>query len=183
MKRIRIIPALMLAALLAGCAAQTEQPAALEAPEAPAVSVPEAQEHACIELSYTLVPYPRPEPEEPPEQEACVPEQELPEETAEAPSLTLLDTFIATAYCVTGQTATGTWTTEHRTLAVNPAIIPYGTHVWLFLDDGTPVGDFYAEDTGANMMEHPYVVDIYMGPSYEACVSWGARHVSVYVES
>ena len=181
MKRIRIIPALVLAAMLTGCATRPPQS---DAPEISAVSEPTAQEHACIELSYTLVPYPRPEPEEPEEPpEPCVSESELPEEAAESPSLTLLDTFIATAYCVTGQTATGTWTTEHRTLAVNPAIIPYGTHVWLFLDDGTLVGDFYAEDTGANMMEHPYVVDIYMGPSYEACVSWGARHVSVYVES
>ena len=33
------------------------------------------------------------------------------------PDLELLDTFIATAYCVTGTTATGTYTTEHRTLA------------------------------------------------------------------
>ena len=77
---------------------------------------------------------------------------------AETPDdLVLLDTFIATAYCVTGTTSTGTYTTVNRTLAVNPEVIPYGTHVWLYLDDGTLVGDYYAEDTGSNMMENPYV--------------------------
>lgn len=105
--------------------------------------------------------------------------------TAAVPDdLVLLDTFIATAYCVTGTTSTGTYTTENRTLAVNPNIIPYGTHVWLFLDDGTLVGDYYAEDTGSNMMENPYVVDIYMGEgSYDECILWGAQHVSIYVEA
>ena len=98
--------------------------------------------------------------------------------------LVLLDTFIATAYCLTGTTSTGTYTTVGRTLAVNPGIIPYGTHVWLYLEDGTFVGDYYAEDTGSNMMEHPYVVDIYMGEdSYDACINWGAQRVLIYVES
>ena len=104
--------------------------------------------------------------------------EDVPEE------LVLLDTFIATAYCVTGTTSTGTYTTAGRTLAVNPDIIPYGTHVWLYLDDGTLVGDYYAEDTGSNMMAHPYVIDIYMGEgSYNDCILWGAQHVSVYVEA
>ena len=104
---------------------------------------------------------------------------------AETPDdLVLLDTFIATAYCVTGTTSTGTYTTVNRTLAVNPEVIPYGTHVWLYLDDGTLVGDYYAEDTGSNMMENPYVIDIYMGEdSYNECILWGAQHVSVYVEA
>ena len=109
-------------------------------------------------------------------------------EAASAPEvpddLVLLDTFIATAYCVTGTTATGTYTTAGRTLAVNPNVIPYGTHVWLYLDDGTLVGDYYAEDTGSNMMQNPYVVDIYMGEgSYHDCILWGAQHVSIYIEA
>ena len=41
--------------------------------------------------------------------------------------LVKLGDFIATAYCVTGQTSTGTQTTVGRTLAVNPYVIPYGT--------------------------------------------------------
>ena len=111
--------------------------------------------------------------------------EEETEETEETPDdLVLLDTFIATAYCVTGTTSTGTYTTVNHTLAVNPNVIPYGTHVWLYLDDGTLVGDYYAEDTGSNMMENPYVIDIYMGEgSYNDCILWGAQHVSVYVEA
>ena len=65
---------------------------------------------------------------------------------------------------------------------VNPGVIPYGTHVWLYLDDGTLVGDYYAEDTGSNMLAHPYVIDIYMGTDYDTCIEWGVQHVSVYVE-
>ena len=96
--------------------------------------------------------------------------------------LVKLGDFIATAYCVTGQTSTGTQTTVGRTLAVNPGVIPYGTHVWLYLEDGTLVGDYYAEDTGGNMLEHPYVIDIYMGTDYDTCIEWGVKRVSVYVE-
>ena len=96
----------------------------------------------------------------------------------------LIDHFTATAYCTTGTTATGTYTTVGRTLAVNPSMIPYGTHVWLFFPDGTLVGDFYAEDTGSNMMAHPYVIDIYKGAdSYDECMQWGAQRVSVYVSA
>lgn len=92
--------------------------------------------------------------------------------------------FIATAYCVTGQTSTGTQTTVGRTLAVNPYVIPYGTEIWLYLEDGTFVGDFIAEDTGSNMMANPNVIDIYMGQdSYHDCILWGAQNVQVYVRS
>lgn len=98
-------------------------------------------------------------------------------------NLELIDTFYATAYCVTGMTSTGTYTTINRTLAVNPNVIPYGTHVWMFLDDGTLVGDFIAEDTGSNMMANPYVVDIYMGEgTYNDCILWGAQHVTLYAQ-
>lgn len=107
----------------------------------------------------------------------------LPEEQPPA-SAAYLDSFIATAYCVTGTTSTGTQTTVGRTLAVNPGIIPYGSHVWLYLEDGTLVGDFIAEDTGSNMLAHPYVIDIYMGEdSYNTCILWGARRVLVYIEA
>ncbi len=134
--------------------------------------------------------HPDPSQPEQPQPEAQ-PSAAIPETPQTAPAgpegvpddLVLLDTFIATAYCLTGTTSTGTYTTAGRTLAVNPGIIPYGTHVWIYLDDGTFVGDYYAEDTGSNMMEHPYVVDIYMGEdSYDACINWGAQHVSIYVE-
>ena len=133
----------------------------------------EPEEEAPEEASSEPEPEPEPEPEAEPESE---PESAVPDD------LELLDTFLATAYCQTGTTATGTYTTVNRTLAVNPGIIPYGTHVWLYLDDGTLVGDYYAEDTGSNMMAHPYVIDIYMGTDYDTCIEWGVQHVSVYVE-
>ena len=98
--------------------------------------------------------------------------------------LVKLGDFIATAYCVTGQTSTGTQTTVGRTLAVNPYVIPYGTEVWLYLEDGTFAGDFIAEDTGSNMLANPNVIDIYMGQdSYNNCILWGAQNVEVYISA
>ena len=117
-----------------------------------------------------------------PEPEKSEPQPEDAAGSTVPDDLELLDTFLATAYCQTGTTATGTYTTVNRTLAVNPGVIPYGTHVWLYLDDGTLVGDYYAEDTGSNMLAHPYVIDIYMGTDYDTCIEWGVQHVSVYVE-
>lgn len=98
--------------------------------------------------------------------------------------LVKLGDFIATAYCVTGQTSTGTQTTVGRTLAVNPHVIPYGTEVWLYLEDGTFAGDFIAEDTGSNMLANSNVIDIYMGEgSYHDCILWGAQDVEVYIRA
>ena len=98
--------------------------------------------------------------------------------------LVKLGDFIATAYCVTGQTSTGTQTTVGRTLAVNPYVIPYGTEVWHYLEDGTFAGDFIAEDTGSNMLANPNVIDIYMGQdSYNDCILWGAQNVEVYIRA
>ena len=106
---------------------------------------------------------------------ACTADADIPDD------LEHIDSFIATAYYVTGTTSTGAYTTVGRTLAVNPNIIPYGTQVWMFLDDGTYIGTFTAEDTGSNMMAHPHVVDIYMGAdSYNECILWGAQHVNLY---
>lgn len=106
---------------------------------------------------------------------ACTADADIPDD------LEHIDSFIATAYFLTGTTSTGAYTTVGRTLAVNPNIIPYGTEVWMFLDDGTYIGTFTAEDTGSNMMAHPHVVDIYMGAdSYDECILWGAQHVNLY---
>lgn len=157
--------------------ARMTEPEAAAAPQAEAPAVPKtAKARALADALENGEPVP-----------PAVPVQKTSAEERAEPgvpdNLTLLDTFIATAYCLTGTTSTGTYTTVGRTLAVNPGIIPYGTHVWLYLEDGTFVGDFYAEDTGSNMMDHPYVVDIYMGEdSYDDCINWGARRVSIYVE-
>ena len=165
-----------------------EQPAPKPAP-ASAVLTPLAYEATVTEILE--------EPAEEPEEEAPAEEaEEAEEETVDdspiaqatkadmqrPDDLVKLGDFIATAYCVTGQTSTGTQTTVGRTLAVNPYVIPYGTEVWLYLEDGTFAGDFIAEDTGSNMLENPNVIDIYMGTDYDTCIEWGVKRVRVYVE-
>lgn len=104
------------------------------------------------------------------------------EQTEIPDDLVKIDNFTATAYHTTGKTATGTWTSVKHTLAVNPRKIPYGTHVWLFRqDDGSFIGDFIAEDSGGNMLDNPYVVDIYLGENAEQdCLDWGAPIVEIY---
>ena len=63
-------------------------------------------------------------------------------------------------------------------------VIPYGTEVWLYLEDGTFAGDFIAEDTGSNMLANSNVIDIYMGEgSYHDCILWGAQNVEVYIRA
>lgn len=177
--------------------AQSE-PAAKSAQAETAVVTPLALETVALPVKEEAVT------EEPLAEEASVTE-EAPEEAAEetpAPEadnaiaratkadherpddLVKLGDFIATAYCVTGQTSTGTQTTVGRTLAVNPYVIPYGTEVWLYLEDGTFAGDFIAEDTGSNMLANPNVIDIYMGQdSYNDCILWGAQNVEVYIRA
>ena len=182
--------------------AMTEEPSApIEEAEAPPLPeapspLPPEPEKAPPEIAAEPESPAPPEPEPTPEpsgqdvpsapiaaESAAIPVTTLqPAENAPQEGLRLLDSFIATAYYLTGLTSTGAYTTVNHTLAVNPNIIPYGTHVWIWLEDGTYVGDFYAEDTGSNMMAHPYVIDIYMGNSYDACIQWGARNVLVYVE-
>ncbi len=136
-----------------------EEPAGENAPETPAEPSPAAEEETAIA-------------------KATKADMERPDD------LVKLGDFIATAYCVTGQTSTGTQTTVGRTLAVNPYVIPYGTEVWLYLEDGTFAGDFIAEDTGSNMLANPNVIDIYMGQdSYNDCILWGAQNVEVYIRA
>ena len=174
-------------------------PAAKSAQAETAVVTPLALETVALPVKEEAVT------EEPLAEEASVTEEPLAEEAAEetpAPEadnaiaratkadherpddLVKLGDFIATAYCVTGQTSTGTQTTVGRTLAVNPYVIPYGTEVWLYLEDGTFAGDFIAEDTGSNMLANPNVIDIYMGQdSYNDCILWGAQNVEVYIRA
>lgn len=186
MKLIRTgkIPLLLTAVLLAGSLiAANAEPAPQASAQQPEPVLMQADIPAPVRhIAGTPVPLPDAAEASP----AAVPETEEPltdtQQSTVPENLELLDTFLATAYCVTGTTATGTYTTVNRTLAVNPGVIPYGTHVWLFLDDGTLVGDYYAEDTGSNMMVHPHVIDIYMGPDYDTCMEWGVKHVSVYIE-
>ena len=184
-----------------------ERAETVQAQSAPAAKSAQAETAVVTPLALETVALPVKEEavtEEPLAEEASVTE-EAPEEAAEetpAPEadnaiaratkadherpddLVKLGDFIATAYCVTGQTSTGTQTTVGRTLAVNPYVIPYGTEVWLYLEDGTFAGDFIAEDTGSNMLANPNVIDIYMGQdSYHDCILWGAQNVEVYIRA
>jgi len=80
----------------------------------------------------------------------------------------------ATAYCYTGlQTKTGTWPKEGRTVAVDPAVIPYGTRLII---NGKP--GYIAEDCGGAIKGNK--IDIYM-TDYERCIQFGRRTVEVKI--
>ena len=81
--------------------------------------------------------------------------------------------FEATAYCYTGnRTATGTWPSR-GTIAVDPAIIPLGTQLYI---EG--YGEGIAEDTGGAIRGH--IIDLYM-ESEDECWAWGRRTVEVRI--
>jgi 3D (Asp-Asp-Asp) domain-containing protein len=81
--------------------------------------------------------------------------------------------FEATAYTWTGnQTATGTWPSR-GTIAVDPAIIPLGTRLYV---EG--YGEGIAEDTGGAIKGE--ILDLYMESKNEALL-WGRRQVEVRI--
>ena len=88
--------------------------------------------------------------------------------------------FTAYAYCAcskccgqwaNGITATGTTATQGRTIAVDPNIIPLGTHVWV---NGK---EYVAEDTGVK----GYAIDVFHN-SHQAALQFGKRTVTVQWE-
>lgn len=95
-------------------------------------------------------------------------------------------TINATAYCVTGTTATGTQTTEGRTLAGHPDW--YGKKAFVWLDKGNGIqeenfiGQFTVEDTGkkGGSVRNGETVDIYM-TDYDRCIRFGRQNVFVYL--
>lgn len=84
-----------------------------------------------------------------------------------------MGTFEATAYCITGKTASGTYTTANRTIAVDPKVIPLGAKVYV---EG--YGTYIAEDTGSAVKGK--IIDIYI-PGYQNCINFGRRKVNVYL--
>jgi len=81
--------------------------------------------------------------------------------------------FEATAYTWTGnRTVTGTWPSR-GTIAVDPAIIPLGTKLYI---EG--YGEGVAEDTGGAIRGH--IIDLYM-ESEDECWAWGRRIVTVRI--
>lgn len=88
-------------------------------------------------------------------------------------------TAISTAYCACieccgeyadGYTATGTLATEGRTIAVDPAVIPYGTKVFI---NGR---EYIAEDCGGSIKGNR--IDIYF-KSHEDALKYGRQTVEV----
>lgn len=99
-----------------------------------------------------------------------------------------LGEFKLTAYCpcakccgkwANGITATGMTATEGRTVAVDPRVIPYGSTVTLYYEDGT-VHTYTAEDCGGAIKGNR--LDIYFD-DHQAALQFGVQSAMVYVEA
>ena len=94
--------------------------------------------------------------------------------------------FKLTAYCpcmkccgkTDGITSTGTLAAEGRTIAVDPRVIPYGSTVTLYYEDGT-VHTYTAEDCGGAIKENR--IDVFFS-SHDAARAFGVQSAMVYVE-
>ena len=104
---------------------------------------------------------------------------EAEQETDEAAEYTEI-TVTATAYCpcakccgkTDGITATGTQATAGRTIAVDPSVIPYGTHVII---DGVT---YVAEDCGGAVKGND--IDIFFN-THEEALQFGRRIMTAYI--
>lgn len=99
-----------------------------------------------------------------------------------------LGEFTLTAYCpdscccgvwANGYTATGTLATEGRTIAVDPDIIPYGTHVLLIWPDGTQ-HSYISEDCGGGVNGNH--IDVFFN-DHQAARVFGVQSAMVYLEA
>lgn len=87
---------------------------------------------------------------------------------------------------MTGTTASGTQTTEHRTVAGKREWFGRGIHIWLDDGDGqikpeNYLGRYIVEDTGGDPIRKGRVIDIYM-PNKEDCKQFGGRRVIYELE-
>ncbi len=85
-------------------------------------------------------------------------------------------TYQATAYAVSGITASGEWTHRH-VVAADPDVLPIGTRIKI-KKARRYSGEYVVADTGAKIVGRK--LDIYM-PSKEECVKFGTRRVKVRV--
>lgn len=85
-------------------------------------------------------------------------------------------TYIATAYAITGITASGEWTHRH-VVAADPDILPIGSRIKV-KRAGRYSGEYVVADTGAKIQGRR--LDIYM-PSAAECLKFGSRKVRVRV--
>lgn len=98
-----------------------------------------------------------------------------------------LGEFKLTAYCPCakccgksdGITSTGTTATEGRTIAVDPRVIPYGSTVTIYYEDGT-VHTYTAEDCGGAIKENR--IDVFFS-SHDVARAFGVQSAMVYVEA
>lgn len=84
--------------------------------------------------------------------------------------------YVATAYSVTGITASGEWTHRHA-VAADPDILPIGSRIKV-KRAGRYSGEYVVADTGAKIVGRK--LDIYM-PSTIECKRFGSRRVRVWV--
>ena len=105
-----------------------------------------------------------------------------------ADGLTYLGEFRVTHYCACsaccgqyadGVTATGTVATEGRTIAVDPSVIPYGSRVAIFYDDGS-IRYYTAEDSGSGITGK--TVDVFIA-DHSRARELGVNSGSVYIVS
>lgn len=98
-----------------------------------------------------------------------------------------LGEFTLTAYCpgrcccgkwASGYTATGTWATEGRTIAVDPKEIPYGSRVLLIWPDGTQ-REYIAEDCGGGVNGNH--IDVFFN-DHQAARYFGVQSAMAYWE-
>jgi rare lipoprotein A len=84
--------------------------------------------------------------------------------------------FVATAYSVTGITASGEWTHRH-VVAADPAILPIGSRIKI-RRAGRYSGEYVVADTGTKIVGRK--LDIYL-PSTAECMKFGKKPVHVKV--
>jgi 3D (Asp-Asp-Asp) domain-containing protein len=103
------------------------------------------------------------------------PQAQMPAATGSAQLVTaqgrFLGTFVVTCYDLQGHTASGASPTT-ETVAVDPAVIPLGTHLYI---DG--VGERVAQDTGGAIKGDR--LDIWE-PTYAQCADWGVESRQVW---
>lgn len=84
--------------------------------------------------------------------------------------------YVATAYAVSGITASGEWTHRH-VVAADPDVIPIGSRIKI-RRAGRYSGEYVVADTGAKIQGRK--LDIYM-PNPNECKKFGSRKVRVRV--
>lgn len=95
---------------------------------------------------------------------------------ATPPTKNLEGTYVATAYAITGITASGQWTHRH-VVAADPDFLPIGTRIKI-RRAGRYSGEYVVADTGAKIQGRR--LDIYM-PTDAECKKFGVKRVKVKV--